>query len=321
MILPVTRLPISRVVTCIMASTSPTKLLRLKDNRLLAYSVTHSKDTGNTDSNPRDKRTILLANSICAPSASWDHVLSDLSPLGLDIIRYDQPGHDQSDAPEEAGSTTFETLAEDAIHLLESLKITQLYAWVGVSMGGATGAHVAVMKPGLIKKLVICDCPTSSPKVAGVPDPFTPRVVGAQAKGSLTEVIDGTMSRWFTESWKTNNTAEFDRVRQIMLRTSISGFAACVNALTSETFDLNLLATRLGGCVEAVDLVVGEKDANHPQTMAALGSRIQEGFMGEGKRDVKVTTNVISGAGHVCYIDNPSEFLSVVKGLLQPTSE
>lgn len=95
------------------------------------------------------------------------------------------------------------------------------------------------------------------------------------------------------------------------MKTSPTGFQACVNALTAVDFDLRTLAAELSNCVKFVTLIVGELDGDLPQTISSLREEIQKGFTDAGI-DRNVPLYTVPGAGHICYIDNPSVFLEAI---------
>ena len=63
-----------------------------------------------------------------------------------------------------------------------------------------------------------------------------------------------------------------------MQTTTVDGFVACCSALISRSFDLRPLAPQLRRCVKQVCLVVGENDANLPESMELLRRDLQGGW-------------------------------------------
>lgn len=255
---------------------------------------------------------VVLANSLLAPYPTWDLIVPKLHEQGFSVLRYDQPGHGKSSAPADIRQTTFTSLAEDAIHLLAHLGIEKVAAWIGVSMGSSTGMHVAAARPGLIERLVVCDCPTSHRDTI----PLGKMSSAVQEAGTLTETADAILSRWLSPEWRERNPEEFERVRAITKSASLEGFRTCVNALTIESFDLEKIATRPGTCVDSVAMIVGERDGIFPQTMAQLAKTTEQGFTEAGRPGVSVDLTVIPDAGHICYIDGHSVFMDTILKIL-----
>jgi 3-oxoadipate enol-lactonase len=195
-------------------------------------------------------------------------------------VRYDQPGHGSSGVPAsgDLSSTTFETLADDAHALLAHLGITRLFAWIGVSMGAATGIVFAAKYPGIITHFIPCDTISGSGTNLGTADVFAPRVAAARQAGTMEPTINATLERWFGNEWMTNNPQETERMRTLMMTTTLDGFELCCEALRSASFDLRPLAEKAGQGVDSALLLVGSKDANLPQTMEELRAGIEKGL-------------------------------------------
>lgn len=275
--------------------------LSLPDSRVLNYAL---------DKSPENAPIVLLSNSLCAPLNGWDHVVPVLNKRGFRTLRYDQPGHGGSSAPKNL-DTTFESIADDVNHLLKHLQIPKLHGWIGVSMGAATGIIFAAKYPGLVSKMAICDTISSSPINAGVEDLFGQRVAAAREAGNLDAITQGTLERWFGKEWLESNPEEAARMRSVMSGTTVDGFETCCHALRGKDFDLRPLFTKVGAGVDDALLVVGEKDANLPETMEEMRVKVEEGFKAAGK-DKKIDLVLIQNAGHVCFIDGFDQFVSKV---------
>jgi 3-oxoadipate enol-lactonase len=256
-------------------------------------------------SGPQNGPIILLSNSLMCNYSSWDHFAAELVSKGFRVLKYDQTGHGRSSPPKDPSMTTFLTLSNDVKFLLEQLKIDKLHAWVGVSMGAATGIYFVTQNPGVVQKLVIVDTISSSPSNAGIPDLFGPRAEIARTESeAIIKLTAGTLERWFTDEWREANPAETERMRKLMHTTTKDGFIACCNALSDASFDLRPLFKAVGNSVESVLLVVGELDANLPTTMENMRQEIQAGF--GDKPQVRLV--IIKGAGHVPFIDGRENF-------------
>lgn len=281
--------------------------ISLPDSRKLGYAL---------DAEPKDAPIVILSNPLGASYAVWDHVVPVLNKNGFRTLRYDQPGHGDSDAPQRLDTTTFASIADDVNNLLKTLGISKVHAWVGVSMGAATGIYFATQYPQTVSKLAICDTITCSPSNAGVEDAFGPRIAAVRKDGHMENISQGTLDRWLGEPWQKDNPEETKRMRSLMLRTSIDGFETCCAALRSDSFDLQPLFGEVGTSVDEAICIVGEKDANLPQTMDDMKDKIQEGFAAAGK-SATVSLKVISNAGHVCFIDGFDQFNDVILPFLE----
>lgn len=276
----------------------------LPSSRTISYALT-------TASSEPDIPTILLSNSLCAPFTSWDHVVPKLTSKGFNVLRYDQPGHGASTVPADLSSTTFLSLANDVYQLLNHLSITRLYSWIGVSMGAATGIVFAARYPNVVQKLVVCDTISCSHVHLNAVDVFGPRIAKAREAGNMDGIIDETLERWLGQAWTDTNPDETHRMRELMHGTSIDGYETCCAALRSSSFDLRLIAPRAGQNIKEALFVVGEKDANLPETMDDLRKGVEL-----GSRKASAGLHAIKNAGHVCYVDGFDEFIAVITRFL-----
>ncbi|CZR63979.1 related to 3-oxoadipate enol-lactonase II [Phialocephala subalpina] len=286
-------------------------LTTLRDGRQLSYHLSGPDQSASTKG-----PIILLSNSLCTPYHMWHHFVPRLHELNFQVLQYNQIGHGESTVdPSTVDDTTFDTLADDVKQLLDSLKIQKLHAWVGISMGAATGIVFCAQNPGLVERLVICDTISCSPSALGAGDPFGPRVDAARSAGNLEATIEQTLARWFWEDWRKSHGEELHWMRSLMSKTKVEGFVACCAALRKMSFDLRPLFGKLGTSVDEILLVVGELDADLPQTMAIMRDGIQQGFEAAGKTD-EVRLAIIKGAGHVSVVDGLEEYASVVTSFL-----
>ncbi|KAJ4316105.1 hypothetical protein N0V84_008034 [Fusarium piperis] len=275
--------------------------LTLPNSRTLAYAL---------DTTPKDGPLVILSNPLCASFSLWDHVVKVLNDNGFRTLRYDQPGHGGSSAPKNLDAT-FDSMADDVHHLLESLEIKKVDSWIGVSMGASTGIYFTTKFPNKVSRLAICDTISSSPVNAGVEDLFVQRVAAAREAGNLDTTIQGTMERWFGKGWLRRNQEEAQRVQTLMSRTTLDGFETCCNALSSNTFDLRPLLEKVGESVDDAVVIVGQNDANLPVVMADMRAKINEGFKAAGKEKL-ISLYVIRDAGHVCFIDGLEQFTDTI---------
>ncbi|RYP12348.1 hypothetical protein DL765_007394 [Monosporascus sp. GIB2] len=267
-----------------------TALFTLPSGRVMRYAITASS------SSSADGPTVILSNSLCASLQTWDRVVPVLASEGFRVLRYDPPGHGGSSVAQDLSSTTFDSLADDVRHLLRHVGIPKLHAWIGVSMGAATGIVFAARHPNIITRLVACDTISCSPANAGTADVFGPRVDAARQAGNMDATVEATLERWLGRGWMEENPSETARMRQAMSETSIDGFETCCAALRSKSFDLRPLLEDAGRGVERALLLVGEKDANLPQTMKELRQGIEDGIRKSSDPNASVDLKVIKGS-------------------------
>ena len=77
---------------------------------------------------------LMLSNSLATNLSMWDRQTAVLSEH-YRVLRYDQRGHGESDAP--PGNYDFNLLADDAAALMQAHGIDACH-FIGLSMGGMT---------------------------------------------------------------------------------------------------------------------------------------------------------------------------------------
>src|SRR5438270_12371309 len=82
---------------------------------------------------------LVFSNSLATNLSMWDRQVEALRDR-YRILRYDQRGHGDSDAP--AGRYSFKMLVADVIALFDALEIPTAH-FSGLSMGGMTAIAVA----------------------------------------------------------------------------------------------------------------------------------------------------------------------------------
>ncbi|MGD1986556.1 MAG: alpha/beta fold hydrolase, partial [Desulfobacterales bacterium] len=169
------------------------------------------------------------------------------------VLRYDTRGHGLSDAP--AGPYTLKQLVDDAIAMLDALKIDQVH-WIGLSMGGMIGQGLTLSRPERLKTLVLADTAAIIPAEA---QPVWQERIDAARNGGMQAVAESTLERWFTPNYLKNNLPETDRIRQLILATPLDGYIGCSEAIRR----LNYLE-RLNTLDITTLIMVGAEDPGTP---------------------------------------------------------
>src|SRR5690349_8690555 len=86
---------------------------------------------------------VTFSNSLLTDLSIWDDQVAALADR-YRILRYDHRGHGDTEAT--SGRYSFDLLADDAVGLLNALSIERTH-FVGISMGGTTGALIAGKHP------------------------------------------------------------------------------------------------------------------------------------------------------------------------------
>ena len=195
---------------------------------------------------------VVLSHSLACSLVMWWPQL-ELLEAHFRVLRYDTRGHGLSEAP--AGPYTLEQLVDDAIAMLDALKIDQVH-WIGLSMGGMIGQGLALSRPERLKTLVLADTAALMPAET---QPVWQERIDAARNGGMQAVAESTLERWFTPNYLKNNLPETDRIRQLILATPLDGYIGCSEAIRR----LNYLE-RLNTLDITTLIMVGAEDPGTP---------------------------------------------------------
>jgi 3-oxoadipate enol-lactonase len=136
-------------------------------------------------------RPLVLLHPIGVDRSWWDEYIDDWASR-YDVVAIDMRGHGDSSL-----ITSPVTLADHATDIAAVLRQEAITgaALIGVSMGGMVAQRVAIQFPELVSSLILCAT------AGGFPDDVRPRILARgdmNREGSMSEVIDDTLARWFT---------------------------------------------------------------------------------------------------------------------------
>ena len=236
---------------------------------------------------------LMFSNSLATSLEMWNEQVEQLNGA-FRILRYDQRGHGQTDAP--AGRYTFDLLIADAIALMDALAVKRAH-WCGVSMGGATGMGLAQRHAGRFDRFVICDTPGQSTPATSVQ--WEERILSAQ-KGGMQAQLDSTIARWFPPETLKANPPHLDILRKMILNTPVNGFVGGSAALANHDFRPGMKNVR-----NPVLYMCGEKDGHNAAVMRQMHQEFPAAKYVE-----------LPGAGHISNMDQPAMFTKSMRDFL-----
>lgn len=237
---------------------------------------------------------LTFSNSLATDLSMWDDQATHFARL-YQVLRYDQRGHGQSEAPK--GRYSFDTLIADAVGLMDALGIERTH-FCGLSMGGATAMGLAQRHPERLDRVIICDTPCASTPASA--QQWEERIAIADAQG-MKVLADPTLARWFPPEIVVASPPHLAKVRQMILTTPVNGFIGGAAALADHEFRSSVRMVR-----RPVLFLVGEKDGTTPAAMRQMQAELP------GSRYVE-----IPGAGHISNLERPDLFNRAVEDFLR----
>ncbi len=235
---------------------------------------------------------LVFSNSLATDLTMWDEQTDYLGRF-FRILRYDQRGHGQSEAP--PGRYSFDTLIADAVGLLDALDIGRVN-FCGLSMGGSTAIGLVQRHPERLDRVIVCSSPCLSTPAAA--KDWEARIAIAEHDG-MAPLVEPTIARWFPPDIVAAQPPHLVKIREMILATSVDGFIGCAAALAYHDFRPGVAAV-----TRPVLFVVGEKDGALPG-MRQMHAELAGSALAE-----------LSGAGHICNLDRSDLFNRAVEEFL-----
>lgn len=236
---------------------------------------------------------LLLLHGFPFTSQSFAPQLAS-PPKGVRLLVPDHRGFGQSGFV--PGISSMESMAEDALALLDALKIGSALVG-GVSMGGYVAIALTRLDPGRVSGLLLIDTQSSPDDEAGK----AKREATAQdiEKNGVGGLVDGMLPRLLTSQAP----AELRASLEAMMRAQTAqAVASAARGMATRTDGKDILSRFSGPCA----IVVGEHDAITPVEKA----KAMQALVGDS------TLDVIAGAAHLPNLEQPAAFSAVLERFL-----
>lgn len=237
--------------------------------------------------------TVIFANSLGTDLRLWDAVLP-LLPAGLRLIRYDKRGHGLSDVAAGVAGVSAESLAADAIALIEAAARGPVI-FVGLSIGGVIAQAVAAARPDLLRAVVL----SNTAARLGSAESWQARIDAIEANG-IGSIADAVMERWFAPAFRA--TPALALWRNMLVRTPADGYVAACRALATADLTAQTAALRLPALV-----IGGTEDGATPPDLVQATAALIPG----------AACRLIEGAGHLPCAEAPADFAALLSPFLK----
>lgn len=239
-----------------------------------------------------DAPAVLFSNSLGADLSMWD-AQADAISKEFRVVRMDTRGHGGSSATD--GDYTLALLADDLLAVMDRLGIRRAH-FVGLSLGGMIGQVLAARSAARFDSVTLCATFSEAPRQM-----WADRV-DAVRRGGLAPLVEGTLDRWFTPAFRTQNPDVMEATRAMIRGTSVKGYAGCAAAIR----DMDL--TGIPEQIRIPTLVIaGAQDPSAtPDAMKALHARIPNADYLE-----------INDAAHVFTLEQPEKAAAAIQRFLR----
>lgn len=244
----------------------------------------HAELHGDPDAPPA--RKLVLVHGFTQTRRSWDRLLPRLAN-GRGVVTVDTPGHGRSGA--------------EAVNLVDGARLLGEAggeaAYVGYSMGARLALHLALSRPGHVRRLVLVG------GTAGIDDEVERRARResdeALARGLEREGLDAFLSRWLASPLFATLPEDAAGLEH-RLENTVPGLATSLRLMgtgAQEPVWDRLCELRMPAL-----MVVGERD----EKFTALAHRMAAAWGAQAR------VSFVGDAGHACHLERPDEFCDLV---------
>ncbi len=239
--------------------------------------------------NPKAKKLIVFSNALGTDFRIWLPVFDEL-PDDMAFLLYDSRGHGLTSDP--GSPFTIDTLADDLIGLVEHLKLRQPIL-CGLSVGGLVVQAVAVKRPDLVKKLIVCN---SAAKI-GDAESWNARIETLR-KGGLAAISEATMQRWFTPAFHGERAADIAGYRLMVERQDVASYIRTAEAVRDADYRGQIKDLKIPALFLAAD-----QDGSVAASVVEDTADLVEGSAYE----------VIENCGHMTPVEQPEQLAALIE--------
>jgi 3-oxoadipate enol-lactonase len=231
---------------------------------------------------------VLFVHSLGTDLRIWDAQARALSAR-LRCLRYDLPGHGQSD--DRPPGFGLDELSADALALLDEVGAPRAHV-CGLSLGGMVAQRLAARAPDRVERLALC----ATALRVGTAQSWAERVEAVRHAG-LEALAEGILGRWFTPELRVRQPETWAAHRDMLCRTSVEGYVGGCLALADADLQAQAAAIRA-----PTRVIVGDQDVATPPLAAQAVCRAIAG----------ANLSVLRGAAHMLTAERSQELTTLL---------
>ena len=246
---------------------------------------------------------VVLLHGFTGDTSTWSTCEAFLMKSSK-VIKIDLIGHGKSTSPESIRRYEMESVVEDLCHIFQYLNIKQV-DMVGYSMGGRLALAFAILKPTLVRNLVL---ESASPGFLTEEERKSRRQQDQQLANRIRENgID-----WFIEYWENIPLFESQKKLPAPIRKRIKE--------QRKQNSIKGLANSLIGMGTGSQPSFWENLTNYPGEVLLLTGSMDRKFVSIAEKMSMRLKNSkwinIDGCGHAIHVEQPEKFGTIVSGFL-----
>lgn len=209
------------------------------------------------------------------------------------MIGFNYAGHGVDSSEQLPSANNIEGIADALLAKLNEQGI-ETFDFIGLSLGGMVGLHIASRHPDRVRRLVAANCRYW---VGDEARPQWDQRIDAVKQGGTEAIADGTLERWFTAPFRERHADAVGQVKDMILGTSTDGYVQAATAVRN--LDLR---DEVADITCPVLLLTGDQDAAAPADhMAEITQRAPSARL-----------HVIENCAHLSNIEHPDRFNALV---------
>ena len=242
---------------------------------------------------PKAKKLIVFSNALGTDFRIWLPLFDEL-PDDVSVLLYDLRGHGLSG--DDGKAFSIDDLADDLIALVEHLSLRRPI-FCGLSVGGLVAQAVAVKRPELVRKLIVCN---SAARI-GDAETWNARIETIRKDG-LAAISEATMQRWFTPAFHQERAADVAGYRTMLERQDRGAYIRTAEAVRDADYRAGVKDLKLPAL-----FLAGDQDGSVPAKVVEDTADTVENSAYE----------VLEQCGHMPSIEQPEQLAALIADFIK----